>query len=108
MPQELIALVTCPKVIAEKMAVSLVEAQVAACVNIIAEVTSVYQWEDNIEKEPESLLIVKTNDSCWKAFEKKVNELHPYDVPEIISVSIEKGNKAYLDWLNQSVAKAKT
>ena len=103
MPCELIALVSCPQNLADSLAGSLVEKKVAACVNIIKEVTSVYRWEGNIEKDPESLLIIKTNSEVWTRFKQTVEELHPYEVPEIIAVPIEVGNQAYLNWLNQSV-----
>ena len=103
MPSELIALVSCPQNLADSLAGSLVEKKVAACVNIIKEVTSVYRWEGNIEKDAESLLIIKTNSEVWTRFKQTVEELHPYEVPEIIAVPIEVGNQAYLNWLNQSV-----
>jgi periplasmic divalent cation tolerance protein len=103
MPGELVALVTCPPDKAEDLASSIVESRLAACVNIIGRVTSVYTWEGKIEKDSEALLIIKTNRKTYDAFEKRVKELHPYDVPEIICLPIELGSSAYLAWLNQSI-----
>ena len=105
MSKELVALVTCPQNKAEQLASTLVERKVAACVNIIEKVISVYRWEGNIEKDQESLLVAKTNTITWDDFEASVKELHPYDVPEIISFDIEKGNSAYLEWLNNSLVR---
>lgn len=100
---ELVAFVTCPPDKAEELSTSIVESRLAACVNIVAGVTSVYTWEGKLNKDSESLLIIKTNVGAYEAFEKKVKELHPYDTPEIICLPIEKGSQAYLDWLNQSI-----
>jgi periplasmic divalent cation tolerance protein len=103
MPGEVVAFVTCPPDKADALATSLVESRLAACVNIISKITSVYTWEGKLNKDSESLLIIKTNRKTYDAFEKRVKELHPYDVPEIICVPIELGSSAYLAWLNQSV-----
>lgn len=103
MSAELIALVTCPQNLAESIAESLVKEKLVACVNIIKEVTSVYSWEGTVEKDPESLLLIKTNKENWTEFQEKIEELHPYEVPEIIAVPIELGSQAYLSWLNNSV-----
>lgn len=103
MSKELVAFITCPQNKAESIAFQLVEKKVCACVNIIDSVTSVYTWEGKVQKDSEALMIAKTNSTTWSSFESLVNELHPYDVPEIISVPIELGNQAYLDWLNKSL-----
>lgn len=103
MPGEVVAFVTCPCDKAEDLASSIVESRLAACVNIVAKVTSVYTWEGKLNKDSESLLIIKTNRKVYDAFEKKVKELHPYDVPEIICLPIEVGSPAYLNWLNGSI-----
>lgn len=103
MSGELVAFVTCPPDKAEGIATSIVESRLAACVNIVPGITSVYTWEGAVNKDSETLLIIKTNRSSYDAFETKIKELHPYDVPEIICVPIELGSKAYLSWLNQSI-----
>lgn len=103
MSGELVAFVTCPPDKAEEIATAIVESRLAACVNIISGITSVYTWEGTVNKDSETLLIIKTNRGFYDAFETKIKELHPYDVPEIICLPIELGSKAYLSWLNQSI-----
>ena len=103
MAGELVALVTCPPEAAESLSAALVDGGLAACANIVGSVLSVYRWEGEVQKEPESLLIIKTSQSVFEAFEARVKELHPYDVPEIIAIPVERGSKEYLDWLNSSV-----
>lgn len=103
MTGELVAFVTCPPDKAEGLASSIVENRLAACVNIISNITSIYTWEGKLNLDKESLLIIKTNCKSYDAFEKMVKELHPYDLPEIICLPVEAGSAAYLDWLNQSL-----
>lgn len=103
MAGELIVLVTCPRAGAEKIARPLVEEGLAACVNIVTGVSSIFRWEDKIEVESEDLMIIKTNSTLWASLEKRVKELHSYDTPEIISLRIEDGYKPYLDWLNTAL-----
>lgn len=103
MAGEVVALVTCPGDKAEGIATALVEEQLAACVNIVNQVTSIYRWEGTVKKDQESLLIIKTSLMVWDPFVEKVTEIHPYDTPEIICLPIEDGSKPYLDWLNDSI-----
>ncbi|SRR5579883_2673248 len=103
MSNELVALVTCPPEKAEEIAEALVESKLAACVNIVAGITSIYRWQGQINKDPEFLLIIKTSRKVYDALEKKLKEVHPYDVPELICLPIEAGSKAYLEWMNQSI-----
>ncbi len=99
---ELIVLVTSPKDIAESLATTLVAEHLAACVNIIPGVTSIFSWEGKVCQEEEVLLLIKTNNSSWNQLQERVQELHTYDIPEIVSVPIEAGFQPYLDWINQS------
>ena len=108
MSGELVALVSCPPDKAHEVASRLVEARLAACVNVVSGVSSIYRWQGKVTTDQESLLVIKTNRQIWESFQKMVEEIHPYDVPEIICLPIEMGNKAYLDWLNNSVALEKT
>lgn len=103
MAGELVAFVTCPPDKAEALAASIVESKLAACVNIVPGITSVYFWEGELNKDGESLLIIKTTTAAFESFEKKVRELHPYDVPEVICLPISMGSQPYLDWLNKNV-----
>ena len=91
---------TCPdQNTAENMAGHLVDESLAACVNIVPGITSIYQWKGKREKESEWLLLIKTRDEVYSSLEKRITELHPYELPEIISVPINSGLPAYLDWI---------
>jgi periplasmic divalent cation tolerance protein len=78
---------------------ALVEERMAACVNLISPVRSIYRWEDKIWDEREWLLVIKTQRSRFKDVEAKVKSLHSYSVPEIISLPIVEGSSPYLQWL---------
>ncbi len=85
-----------------KVANALVEARLAACVNLVAPIRSIYRWEGRIWDEKEWLLIIKTQEQRFEALEKKVKSLHSYSVPEIISFPIAEGSSAYLDWIKEN------
>ena len=98
-----VTLVTVPsKEEGEKISRSLVEKDLAACVNIIPSVQSVYKWEGEINTDNEFLLIIKGRTDNLEALGKEVLQLHSYETPEVISFSIDKGNKEYLDWMNNT------
>jgi periplasmic divalent cation tolerance protein len=88
---------------AAKIARALVESRVAACVNIISNLRSIYRWEGKVQDDNESLMIIKTKDSKFDDVKKKVEELHSYSVPEIIAFPISQGAEKYLTWLVESV-----
>ena len=87
---------------ANELAHNLVKARLAACVNIVSGVTSVYEWENAICEENEYLLIIKTKSDLYKKLETKIKEFHPYEVPEIVSLKIDNGSKSYLDWIDKN------
>jgi len=87
---------------AERIASALVEAQLAACVSIVAPITSVYRWKGAIQKEQEWLLLIKTMASAFKSLSRKIQELHSYDLPECIQIPID-GTAEYLGWIAESV-----
>lgn len=86
---------------AEKIARSLVKKGLAACVNIVAGVKSIFKWKGEIETGNELLLLAKTRESLFPELIDEVKALHSYDVPEIIAIPIVKGNKEYLKWVEE-------
>lgn len=93
---------TCPsKAVAQKIAKSLVKEKLAACVNISTSLESIYSWKGKICQEKEYLLFIKTKASLYKKLEKRLLELHPYEVPEIIALPIQAGSSQYLEWISK-------
>jgi periplasmic divalent cation tolerance protein len=88
---------------AERIAEALVEERLAACVNVLPGVRSIYRWKGAVEREEERLLVVKTRADRFAALRDRVLALHPYEVPEVVAVTIEAGSPAYLRWLDESV-----
>ncbi len=88
---------------ARTIAKTIVEERLAACVNIIPSIRSIYRWEGKICDDSESLLIVKTSNKSVEALEKRVAQLHSYSVPEIISLPIERGSEKYLAWIDENL-----
>ncbi len=86
----------------EKIAAALVEERLAACVNIVAGVASVYRWKGKVEKASECLLIIKTGVSRFDVLKRRIQELHPYELPEIIALPIIHGSREYLNWITES------
>ncbi len=92
---------TCPDFdTANRIARHLVTARLAACINILPAVTSVYEWQGEIETAQEQLLLIKSSQPHYAKIEAEIKTLHPYEVPEIIALNIEKGLPAYLKWIN--------
>lgn len=96
-----IVLTTCPdKAVAERIAQALVEEGLAACVNILPPMQSLYRWKGKIEQASEQLLIIKSSSARFPAIRERIQALHPYELPEIIAVPIADGLPGYLAWLN--------
>ncbi len=83
------------------MSHSIVEERLAACVNIIRSVRSIYRWQGRIEDGQEVLMILKTKKSLFERLRQRVKELHSYAVPEIIAIPVVEGDATYLNWLAQ-------
>ena len=88
--------------IASSIAETLVNKKLAACVNIVNGIESVYQWQGKIEHDQEILLIIKTRQSLFSQLEQTIQELHNYELPEIIAVPITSGEKNYLNWIQSA------
>jgi periplasmic divalent cation tolerance protein len=94
---------TCPDpVTAERIAEALVSERLAACVNLVPGLTSIYRWQGQIQRDNEWLLIIKTRNTIYPLLETRIRDLHPYAVPEIIALPIQAGSAAYLDWIVDS------
>ena len=87
---------------------ALVAERLAACVNIIGPVRSVYRWRDAIEDDREFLLLIKTRATLYMKVERRVRELHTYEVPEVIALSLDRGSPPYVQWLLDSTGTERT
>ncbi len=98
-----VVLVTCPnRRTAETIARALVEERLAACANIVPGLTSVYRWKGDICRDREVLTLLKTRRSRFAALARRVRELHPYSVPEIVALPLVAGSPPYLAWVMDS------
>lgn len=93
---------TVPKNKSEEIAKILLEEKLISCVNIISTVKSMYWWNDQIQTDLEELLIIKTKKELFNELVDRIKEIHPYDIPEVISFNIDQGNNEYIDWIYKS------
>jgi len=84
---------------AQALAAALIEGRLAACVNVLAECTSVYRWHGQVESSAEVPVLIKTTAGRYPALEQAIRSLHPYELPEIVAVPISHGLPQYLDWV---------
>ncbi len=89
---------------AEKLAWQLVERRLAACVNIVGPIRSVYRWKQNVTNDPEYLLVIKTTAELAAQLRSAFKELHPYELPECIELAVQGGSEEYLGWLAGEVS----
>jgi len=105
MPSALVVLVTCPsRRHAATLATALVRRRLAACVNLVPDVHSVFWWNGKIDRARETLLVIKTTAARFEALRRAVRALHPYDVPEILALPVRRGHPPYLQWIRHSVS----
>ncbi len=105
-PAALVVLIAIPAPLAPAVARTLVEEGRAACVNCLPGMRSTYTWAGGVEEAAEALLLVKTTAAGYPALERRVRELHPYEVPELLALPVTAGFGPYLEWLNRSVTAA--
>ena len=91
---------------ANKIAEALVQRRLAACVNVVGPISSVYRWQGNIERAQEWLLAIKTTATVTDAVGDAIKELHSYELPECLVLPIEGGSEAYLEWIGENVKKS--
>jgi periplasmic divalent cation tolerance protein len=104
-----LVLCTCPDAAtAEQLAHVLVSSSLAACVNIVPGLRSVYRWQDRIETADECLLLIKSRSDCLAALQVALVSHHPYEVPEVITLTVESGYAPYLAWIRAATAAADT
>lgn len=88
---------------AQKMARALVEGKLAACVNLVGPIESIYRWQGKVESSEEFLLVIKTTAAAAERARELIRTLHSYEVPECVQLSIEDGLPEYLEWIGESV-----
>ena len=105
MTDKIVVLSTCGSAEeAARIARALVEKKLAACVNVMPAIRSVYRWKDAIEDEQESLLVIKSSRALFDQLRAEIERLHSYEVPEVIAVPIVDGSEGYLEWLDRELA----
>lgn len=91
---------------AAKIARALVEERLAACVNILRGVRSIYTWEGKVQDEAEALMVLKTREALFDPLKRRVKELHSYEVPEVIALPITRGLEDYMAWMEEVTREA--
>ena len=99
-----VVLCTCPPEHAMTLARTILEQRLAACVNIVPGVRSLYWWNGEVAEDGESLLVIKTLQSSFANLEAKLSEIHPNDVPELLSMAVAEGADTYLSWVREAAA----
>lgn len=100
---QLVIFCTCPDLKSgERIGTAVVEERLAACVNLLPGLSSIYRWQGQVKREPECLLLIKTSADRYETLQKRLRALHPYEVPEIIALPIRRGDPDYLAWINEN------
>jgi periplasmic divalent cation tolerance protein len=105
MTDKIVLVTTCESAAeAERIASTLVDSRLAACVNILPGVTSVYRWKGSVERASEIVLLIKTSRPLLRSVQAEVERLHSYELPEVIALQIVDGSERYIEWLSQGLA----
>lgn len=100
-----IVLCTCPdEASADAIATALLERRLAACVNLVPGITSLYRWRGELQRDAELLLLIKTRSTHFAAIRDTVRSMHGYELPELLAVPIQQGDDEYLQWLNDETS----
>ena len=103
----LLVLTTCPDAeFAETLAATIVDGGLAACVNIVPGIRSIYRWKGKRESGSEQLLLIKTRAALYERLERAITEAHPYELPEVIAVTIKNGLAGYFSWIDEATSGA--
>ena len=89
---------------AKQIARMLVSENLAACVNIVDKIESIYRWQGKVVEDNEVLMLIKTQKSMFEQLKSKIEQVHPYSTPEIVSIDVAQGTKSYLDWIKSSTS----
>ncbi|MEM2142913.1 MAG: divalent-cation tolerance protein CutA [Candidatus Thorarchaeota archaeon] len=103
MKRYVLAITTCRPEEAEPLARALIESRTCACVNTIGGVSSIYRWKGRVERDTESILLIKTTHDRIKQLHDVLKQHHSYEVPEFIVIRIDTGSEEYLNWISSSV-----
>jgi len=105
MSDAIVVLVTVPNgEEASRIAEAVVSDKLAACVNIVSSIESIYRWEGTVTRDHEVLMIIKTTDAKYSELEARVRALHSYSTPEVIALEISRGSQPYLNWIIDSTS----
>lgn len=97
-----VVLCACPPDHAERIARTVLEERLVACVNVVSGVKSLYWWKGEIQNDPEALLVIKTPTTQYAKLEQRLLEIHPYDVPEVLSLDVVDGSRSYISWVKEA------
>jgi len=100
MTEIVVAMCSCPdEAVAQQLASDLVRLRLAACVNIVPKIRSIYRWRNEVQDEGEALMIMKTTRVAYAELQSWLQQNHPYDVPEVLALPVQAGSADYLDWV---------
>jgi periplasmic divalent cation tolerance protein len=101
-PDIRVVLCTCPPDHADRIARTVLEERLVACVNVVSGVKSLYWWKGEIQDDAETLLVIKTPSEQYAKLEQRLLEIHPYQVPEVLSLEVVDGSRSYISWVREA------